>query len=495
MTRRDTFDALGGFDESQSIVNNDLDFALRARQRGLLTIYTPHARLVHHEAVSRAALDDDYDKAAFDSRWRDLFLAGDPYFSPHLSKHHDDFTVDDEPTQLLVTGRPLVQRDAIKKILVVKLDHIGDCVIAFPAIRRLRRLFPAAHIAVLTSRASRPVWSLEPSVDETIEFDFFHARSGLGEIERSDEDWRELRTRLTPEAFDLAVDLRKHTETRPVLQHTGARLLAGFDFRNQFPWLDIALEWTGDQVYARKRQHNADDLVNLVDAIGAASEGDRRVIAAPATAVRPPAAAKRLSAAATGPLVCVHPTVGNDARQWPVEYFAAVIDRLIEDDAARVVLIGAPGRRGGRCRHPGAGAPAAGRQLAGRQIAARRVAGAARRRRLVSRQQQRPKAHRGGSRRADGRHPFRHRGRARMGPGRPRRDRRRPRHGVRPVLPRLRRRLPPRPRLPARTRTGPRLRCLQAPIAAERQGGGGQTFGLSAAARRAVALPRGNGCG
>jgi ADP-heptose:LPS heptosyltransferase/GT2 family glycosyltransferase len=336
MTRREIYDAIGGFDETQSIINNDLDYALRARQMGLLTIYTPHARLIHHEAISRAALDDDYDAKVFDSKWRDLFLAGDPYFSPHLSKHHDDFAADDEPTQLLVTGRPRVRRDDIRKILVVKLDHIGDCIIAFPAIRRLKQLFPAGHITVLTSRASRPVWTLEPAVDAAIEFDFFHARSGLGELERTEKDWRELGARLLPHQFDLAVDLRKHTETRPVLEHTGARLLAGFDFRNQFPWLDIALEWTGDQVYVRKRQHNGDDLINLVDAIAAACEEDRSIIAAPGVSLSQPTA--------TGaPLVCVHPTVGNDARQWPVEYFAAVIDRLVEADAARVVLIGAPG--------------------------------------------------------------------------------------------------------------------------------------------------------
>ncbi len=346
MTRRETFDALGGFDETQSIVNNDLDYALRARQHGLLTIYTPHTTLIHHEAVSRAALDDDYDAAVFDGKWRDLFVAGDPYFSPHLSKNQDDFAIDDEPTQLLVTGRPILRRDDIQKILVVKLDHIGDCITAFPAIRRLKSAFPAARITVLTSHASRPVWALEPSVEDAIEFDFFHARSGLGELERTEEDWRLLHERLAPEEFDLAVDLRKHTETRPVLQHTGAKSLAGFDFRNQFPWLDIAIEWTGDQIYARKRQHVVDDLVNLADAIAAACESERAVITVP-----PPASSSAMTALtalkrklpANGPLVCIHPTVGNDARQWPVEYFIAVIDRLVEADQARIVLIGAPG--------------------------------------------------------------------------------------------------------------------------------------------------------
>ncbi len=356
LTRRETFDALGGFDETQSIVNNDVDYCLRAWQSGLVNVYTPHATLIHHEAISRAALDDDYDVAVFDSKWRDLFLAGDPFFNPHLSKNHDGFAIDHEPTRLLVTGRPTLRREEIRKILVVKLDHIGDCIIAFPAIRRLKQHFPDARISVLTSQASGPVWSLEPAVDATIEFDFFHARSGLGELARTEEDWRQLHRRLEVERFDLAVDLRKHTETRPVLQRTGARYLAGFDFRNQFAWLDIALEWTGDQAYARKRQHNADDLVNLVDAIAAACESDRTVIASRPTGTSP--ALMALQRNSTGPLVCVHPTVGNDARQWPIEYFAVLIDRLVEADGARIVLIGAPGEEEitadilQRVRHP-----------------------------------------------------------------------------------------------------------------------------------------------
>jgi O-antigen biosynthesis protein len=195
---------------------------------------------------------------------------------------------------------------------------------------------------VLTSQASLPVWRLEASVEETIVFDFFHARSAFGELDLSEEDWRQLRDRLEPQHFDLAIDLRKHAETRPTLQHTGARYLAGFDFRNQFPWLDVAIEWGGDQIYARKRQHTADDLINLVDAVVAAGEPDRTVVAArPPSFLLPPAL--RPGRSATGPIVCVHPMAGNDMKQWPIANFAAVIDRLAEEADARVVVIGAPG--------------------------------------------------------------------------------------------------------------------------------------------------------
>src|SRR5260370_21643290 len=159
-----------------------------------------------------------------------------------------------------------------------------------------------------------------------MEFEFFHARSAEGEVELTDEDWQEWRQRLSAERFDLAVDLRKHPETRPVLQHTGACWLAGFDFRNQFPWLDIALEWTGDQLYARKRQYAGDDLVNLVDAIVAACAADRAVIAAPPARTKP----------AGAPVIWVHPTAGHDIKQWPPEYFALVIDQLVQAFGARL---------------------------------------------------------------------------------------------------------------------------------------------------------------
>jgi len=350
MTRRETFDALGGFNESHGIINNDVDYCLRAWQSGLFNVYTPHAALIHHEMISRAALDDEYDAAVFESKWRHVFVAGDPFFHPNLSKHHDDFAIEDEPTQLSVTGRPILDRESIRRILVVKLDHIGDCIIAFPAVRRLKQHFPNARISVLTARASKPVWAYEPSIEQTIEFEFFHPRSADGEIERSQEDWQELRRHLSAERFDLAVDLRKHPETRPVLQHTGARWLAGFDFRNQFHWLDIALEWTGDQLYARKRHYAGDDLVNLVDAIAAACEGDRAVIAAGPVKRKPPGA----------PVVWVHPTAGNDIKQWPIEYFAVVIDQLVEAYGARIFLTGAPGDEAvasgilRRLRHPDA---------------------------------------------------------------------------------------------------------------------------------------------
>jgi len=145
-------------------------------------------------------------------------------------------------------------------------------------------------------------------------------------------------------------------ERERVLQYTGAGYLAGFDHRSQFTWLDVALDWGGDQAFARKRNHTGEDLVNLVDAIAAAADEDRTIIAAPP----PPAKLAGLGRKATsaGPLICVHPTAGNAMKQWPVEYFAVLIDQLVENVSARVLLLGAPGEEEiadsliARLRHP-----------------------------------------------------------------------------------------------------------------------------------------------
>jgi ADP-heptose:LPS heptosyltransferase/GT2 family glycosyltransferase len=343
LMRRTMYQALGGFDEAHEIINNDVDFCLRAHQAGKLVVFTPHASLTHHEAISRDGLPDVFDLSHFETRWKTLFASGDPYFSPRLTRNSDDYSPDDEPVQTVFAGHPLFRRDEIKRILVVKVDHIGDFITAFPAIRRLKQIFPAASLHVLASRAARAFAATLDCVDEFIEFEFFNPISGLGQREISREDYQALSEQLAPYRFDIAVDLRKHLDTRDVLRHTPARFLAGYDHMGQLPFLDIALEWEGDKNLQRKRSHVTDDLLNLVEAIGTAAAAERTRLDVAVSSEGPPAFldddARALFAK---PVVAVHPGVGNAMRQWPAEHFASLIDLLVEKNAVNAVLIGGP---------------------------------------------------------------------------------------------------------------------------------------------------------
>jgi O-antigen biosynthesis protein len=344
MIRREVFERIGRFDEAHEVVNNDVDCCLRSWRAGLSVVYTPYAQLIHHELASRAKIKDIYDAGHFAKQWRTLYATGDPYFSPRLTKFADEYRPDTEPARLICAGRPLFRMDEIQCILAVKLDHIGDLLTALPALRRLRRHFPTARICLLASASARAFLAGEDCVDELIEFDFFHARSGLGEKGLTEDDLRALGERLTPYRFDLAIDLRKQVETRHVLKYVPARLRAGYDNQGRFPWLDVVLEWEGDNQLHRKRSHISDDLLRLVDAVATAGEDDRTILpqATGGVATLPAGLPAKASALFSKPVVAVHPGVGAVMRQWMPEYFATVIDLLIEKNGVNVVLVGGP---------------------------------------------------------------------------------------------------------------------------------------------------------
>jgi GT2 family glycosyltransferase len=84
LTRRSVFQELGGFDERLGVAFNDIDFCLRARQRGFLIVYTPYALLYHCESASRGKWSPDEDVDLLCERWGKPGEASDPYYNPNL---------------------------------------------------------------------------------------------------------------------------------------------------------------------------------------------------------------------------------------------------------------------------------------------------------------------------------------------------------------------------------------------------------------------------
>jgi GT2 family glycosyltransferase len=218
MMRRSWFEAIGRFDENHPVVNNDVDICLRCSSNGGRVVYEPAATLIHHELASRRDLPDEYDAEKFERTWKLLLAAGDPYYHPNLAHDRDDFCIDDEPVELVYAGHPLFCTEEIRRILILKLDHLGDFITGLPAMKRLHNYFPQADLYLLAPPGSGTFAEFGPRMKEVINFEFFHSRSGLGERELSQGDLRTLQYQLAPYRFDLAIDLRKHLDTRNVLQ-------------------------------------------------------------------------------------------------------------------------------------------------------------------------------------------------------------------------------------------------------------------------------------
>ena len=93
VTRRQDYLDVGGMDDVRFPVNfNDVDYCLKLRARGQRIVFTPHAKLIHHESASRGRDLTSDRQARFDrelqnlrSKWASV-LAADPYYSPLLSR-------------------------------------------------------------------------------------------------------------------------------------------------------------------------------------------------------------------------------------------------------------------------------------------------------------------------------------------------------------------------------------------------------------------------
>lgn len=91
MVRRDVFRELGGFNEHLAVAFNDVEFCIRARQKGWRIVWTPTVELYHHESASVGSggsatrlLQLAQERSIMRRAWGGL-LDSDPFYNSNLS--------------------------------------------------------------------------------------------------------------------------------------------------------------------------------------------------------------------------------------------------------------------------------------------------------------------------------------------------------------------------------------------------------------------------
>ena len=98
LTKKALFDAMGGFDAgSFPVCYNDVDFCLKLQSQGYVIVWTPAARLYHHESASRGRRPAAADLArlyaeqrVFEAKWWPV-IVHDPYYHANLSRLFDGY--------------------------------------------------------------------------------------------------------------------------------------------------------------------------------------------------------------------------------------------------------------------------------------------------------------------------------------------------------------------------------------------------------------------
>lgn len=93
MIKKNLFKEVSGFDKKNlSTIFNDIDLCLKIRKKGYLVIYTPFAKLYHHESVSRGYDITPQIKKEIEfmmTKWKKV-IEKDPYYNPNLTLNKED---------------------------------------------------------------------------------------------------------------------------------------------------------------------------------------------------------------------------------------------------------------------------------------------------------------------------------------------------------------------------------------------------------------------
>lgn len=100
LVKKSIYHEVDGLNEKDlTVAFNDVDFCLRVREAGYRNVWTPYAKLYHHESATRGFEDNPVKQARFSAeigymrkRWGDQ-LNNDPAYSPNLTLEHEDFSL------------------------------------------------------------------------------------------------------------------------------------------------------------------------------------------------------------------------------------------------------------------------------------------------------------------------------------------------------------------------------------------------------------------
>lgn len=145
----------------------------------------------------------------------------------------------------------------VNRILVRGVNWVGDTILTYPAVQKLKAIFPHSHLAILVPSHLADLWKTFPYVDEIITF---QKKSGLGSF------WKDLKLSLSlkKRGFDLTVILPRSFRSSFLMYVTGSPIRIGYQDQGGFFFLTHGIPRKGEILH----RHRIHYYEKLVDALG-----------------------------------------------------------------------------------------------------------------------------------------------------------------------------------------------------------------------------------
>jgi heptosyltransferase I len=200
------------------------------------------------------------------------------------------------------------------RILVVRLGAMGDVIHTLPAVASLKQAFPGSRLVWAIESKWRYLLRDNPFIDQVIEVD----RRSMGAV-------LALRRRLRQGKFDIAVDFQGLIKSAVVASFGRPEKIYGYDRSTAREKLACLFY---SSVVKPSSAHVVDRNLELAAAAGASNS----------LKLFPLPAGELQGHLPSTPFVLANPLAGWESKQWPVDYYSELAERLQSELDVQLVV-------------------------------------------------------------------------------------------------------------------------------------------------------------
>ncbi len=231
----------------------------------------------------------------------------------------------------------MIDLSSVRQILVIKLRYIGDVLLSTPVVANLRHHFPESRITMVVNKGTEEVLRHNPHLNEVLHLDRSQIKGGLLARIRSALDYvRQIRGG----GFDLVVDLTDGDRGAILSFLSGAPIRLGYNAEKKMRGWLYTMVVSPVISPSRPRLHNVEYQLEAIRALGLKVETDHLVLRWGEEEDR--FAEQWLTARGLmeRPFIVAHPGARWWFKQWPLERFAALSEKLFERYGLETVFLG-----------------------------------------------------------------------------------------------------------------------------------------------------------
>jgi ADP-heptose:LPS heptosyltransferase len=201
----------------------------------------------------------------------------------------------------------------IKRILVVRNDRFGEFLLNTPAFRALKRNYPGAKLTLLVNPYVRELAGYIDCVDEVIAWE--NTKHKFSQIYRFSRN-------LKAGNFDLCVIFNPSRELNIIAFLAGIPIRVGYNRK----WAFLLTHKMEDKKYLGQK-HEVEYNLELLNLIGIKTEDKALSLKIDNGIIR-------------GEDIALHPFTSDPVKQWPIQNFRELAQRLVKELNKKVIIVG-----------------------------------------------------------------------------------------------------------------------------------------------------------